>query len=93
MGSLGKLPKELDVRGVIVKNSTLIGTTNGLRIKTWPGSDPSRAGGMLFSNIVMDNVENPIIIDQNYGTKSNKVSVTYTYKDGELMNVLIIYTN
>ncbi|CAI9762617.1 unnamed protein product [Fraxinus pennsylvanica] len=75
VGSLGKLPKELDVQGVIVKNSTLQGTTNGLRIKTYPASDPSRASGMLFQDIIMDNVENPIIINQNYGTKSSKPSL------------------
>lgn len=73
VGSLGKLPKELDVQGVIVKNCTLQGTTNGLRIKTYPASDPSRASGMLFQDIIMGNVENPIIIDQSYGTKSSKV--------------------
>lgn len=74
VGSLGKLPDELDVNGIIVKNSTLVGTENGIRIKTWPGSGPSKALGMHFSNIVMDNVGNPIIIDQNYGTNSNQVS-------------------
>ncbi|KAL2506905.1 Pectin lyase-like superfamily protein [Abeliophyllum distichum] len=75
VGSLGKLPKEMDVQGVIVKNCTLVGTTNGLRIKTYPASDPSRATGMLFQDIIMDNVQNPIIIDQSYGTKSSKPSL------------------
>ncbi|EYU45531.1 hypothetical protein MIMGU_mgv11b0237182mg, partial [Erythranthe guttata] len=55
VGSLGKQPRELDVTGFIVKNCTLLGTTNGIRIKTYPASDPSKASGML----------NPIIIDQN----------------------------
>uniref|UniRef100_A0A5B7C3U1 Putative exopolygalacturonase-like n=1 Tax=Davidia involucrata TaxID=16924 RepID=A0A5B7C3U1_DAVIN len=72
VGSLGKLPNELDVRGLIVKNCTILGTTNGVRIKTWPGSGPSQASGLLFSNIIMDNVQNPIIVDQGYGGKSNK---------------------
>ena len=75
VGSLGKLPNELDVTGVNVRNCTMVGTTNGIRIKTWPASGPSRAAGMLFSNIVMDNVKYPIIIDQNYGTNSNKPSL------------------
>lgn len=74
MGSLGKLPDEQDVTGVNVRNCTMVGTTNGIRIKTWPASAPSKATGMLFSNIVMDNVKFPIIIDQNYGTHSDKVS-------------------
>ncbi|CAL5395723.1 unnamed protein product [Camellia sinensis] len=71
VGSLGKLPQEMDVRGLIVKNCSLTDTTNGIRIKTWPGSDPSKASGMLFTNIVMKNVKNPIIIDQGYGGKSS----------------------
>ncbi|KAL3508124.1 hypothetical protein ACH5RR_033506 [Cinchona calisaya] len=74
VGSLGKLPNEMDVKGLIVKNCTLQGTTNGIRIKTYAGSGPSVAAGMLFSNIVMENVLNPIIIDQNYGGSSNKPS-------------------
>ncbi|KAF4359924.1 hypothetical protein G4B88_028675 [Cannabis sativa] len=39
---------------------------NGIRIKTWPGSTPSLATGMIFQDLVMDNVRNPIIIDQGY---------------------------
>ncbi|KAB1213940.1 hypothetical protein CJ030_MR5G017203 [Morella rubra] len=66
VGSLGKYHNEEDVRGIIVKNCTLTGTQNGVRIKTWPGSDPSAAFGMLFQNIVMNYVRNPIIIDQGY---------------------------
>ncbi|KAK4433899.1 Exopolygalacturonase [Sesamum alatum] len=75
VGSLGKEPKELDVTGLIVKNCTLRGTTNGIRIKTYAASDSSRASGFLFQDIVVDNVQNPIIIDQNYGTKSTKPSL------------------
>ncbi|KAL1806694.1 hypothetical protein ACET3Z_029762 [Daucus carota] len=85
VGSLGKLPDEQDVTGVNVRNCTMVGTTNGIRIKTWPGSAPSKATGMLFSNIVMDNVHFPIIIDQNYGTHSDKPSLVkisdITYED------------
>ncbi|XP_051152758.1 exopolygalacturonase-like [Andrographis paniculata] len=73
VGSLGRLPNELDVRGLQVKNCTLVGTTNGLRIKTYPASGPSAAAGILFEDIVLENVENPIIIDQNYGSKSTEV--------------------
>ncbi|XP_058081437.1 exopolygalacturonase-like [Magnolia sinica] len=66
VGSLGKYQNEDDVIGVRVKNCTLTGTTNGLRIKTWPDSPPSSASKFLFENIVMNNVYNPIIIDQEY---------------------------
>ncbi|KAK6161076.1 hypothetical protein DH2020_004457 [Rehmannia glutinosa] len=53
---------------------TVLGTTNGLRIKTYPASGPSRASGMLFKDIIMDNVKNPIIINQNYGSDSTQPS-------------------
>ncbi|XP_040999905.1 exopolygalacturonase-like [Juglans microcarpa x Juglans regia] len=72
VGSLGKYPHEEDVRGIYVKNCTFTGTDNGVRIKTWPGSDLSAASGMLFQDLIMNNVKNPIIIDQGYcgGSKS-----------------------
>ncbi|OEL31238.1 Exopolygalacturonase [Dichanthelium oligosanthes] len=67
VGSLGKDDDgEQDVRGVVIKNCTVNGTTNGVRIKTWPGSPPSRASNITFQDITMDNVSNPIIIDQRY---------------------------
>ncbi|KAK1279093.1 hypothetical protein QJS04_geneDACA007203 [Acorus gramineus] len=66
IGSLGKYQNEADVVGMIVRNCTLKGTTNGLRIKTWPGAGPSQARNFTYDNIVMDNVLNPIIIDGEY---------------------------
>ena len=66
MGSLGKEEGEQDVQGLIIKNCTVKGTTNGVRIKTWPGSPPSRASNITFQDITMDDVANPIIIDQRY---------------------------
>nr|TKR75456.1 exopolygalacturonase-like [Populus alba] len=71
VGSLGKYPDEKDVRGVIVTNCTLRNADNGVRIKTWGGSQPSQASNILFQDIIMDNVKRPIIIDQTYGSKSN----------------------
>lgn len=50
-----------------MRDSTISGTTNGIRIKTWqnsPGS--SSATNMTFKNISMKGVANPIIIDQMY---------------------------
>ncbi|KAK9725591.1 hypothetical protein RND81_05G155600 [Saponaria officinalis] len=69
IGSLGKYEDEEDVRGVQVKNCTLRDTTNGLRIKTFPYKPnvlPIQASGFLFQDIVLQNVKNPIIIDQEY---------------------------
>ncbi|CAD5169091.1 unnamed protein product [Musa acuminata subsp. malaccensis] len=67
VGSLGRYRDEGDVRGLVVRDSTISGTTNGIRIKTWqnsPGS--SSATNMTFKNISMKGVANPIIIDQMY---------------------------
>ncbi|XP_052206890.1 exopolygalacturonase-like [Diospyros lotus] len=66
VGSLGKYPNEENVTGVLVKNCTIRGTQNGVRVKTWPGSPPSMASNLTFQDIVMINVSNPIIIDQEY---------------------------
>ncbi|XP_078441270.1 pectin lyase-like superfamily protein [Wolffia australiana] len=67
VGSLGKYAFEKDVRGLVVKNSILSNTDNGLRIKTWASSPGVlAAANMTFDNIVMNNVANPIIIDQLY---------------------------
>lgn len=70
IGSLGKYPNEEPVVGVTVKNCTLTNTTNGARIKTWPDSPGvSLAWDILFQDIIMVNVKNPILIDQNYCDK------------------------
>lgn len=67
VGSLGKYENEEDVYGITVKNCTLVGTENGIRIKSWPaGKTPSKASSMIFQNILMNNVRNPIVIDQQY---------------------------
>ncbi|XP_021846839.2 exopolygalacturonase isoform X2 [Spinacia oleracea] len=67
VGSLGKYPHEQDVNGLLVRNCTISGTSNGIRIKTWADSPGrSSATNMKFENIVMKHVRNPIIIDQAY---------------------------
>lgn len=83
VGSLGRYRNEGDVSGLVVKNCSLTGTANGIRIKTWPNSPgSSSATNMTFENITMNNVSNPIIIDQSYcpfGFCSFKVSQCSLY--------------
>ncbi|TKY72565.1 polygalacturonase protein [Spatholobus suberectus] len=66
IGSLGKYADEQEVKDIRVNNCTMVGTTNGLRIKAWPDKYPGAASDISFSDITMENVKNPIIIDQEY---------------------------
>ncbi|KAK9066590.1 hypothetical protein SSX86_013913 [Deinandra increscens subsp. villosa] len=66
IGSLGRSNNEENVTGIVIQNSTLFGTQNGLRIKTWAPSSASLASDILFDDIVMLDVNNPIFIDQQY---------------------------
>ncbi|KEH23656.1 endo polygalacturonase [Medicago truncatula] len=68
IGSLGAGKSKDIVSGVMVNGAKISGTTNGVRIKTWPGGS-GIASNITFQNIEMDNVTNPIIIDQNYCDK------------------------
>ncbi|KAM3382895.1 polygalacturonase [Capsicum galapagoense] len=66
VGSLGGNPGEKPVVGVFVKNCTFISTDNGVRIKTWPASHPGVVSDVHFEDIIVQNVSNPILIDQVY---------------------------
>ncbi|KAL8171885.1 hypothetical protein V2J09_023689 [Rumex salicifolius] len=66
IGSLGRSEDEVGVQNVTVKTVVFTGTTNGLRIKSWARPINSFVQDVLFEDIVMENVENPIIIDQYY---------------------------
>lgn len=66
VGSLGGNPGEKPVVGVFVKNCTLVSTDNGVRIKTWPASHPGVVSDIHFEDIIVQNVSNPIVIDQVY---------------------------
>lgn len=72
VGSLGKWKDETDLRGVTITNCTLTNTTNGARIKSYRQSPSLSASGIVFDNLVMNGVFNPIIIDQNYDSSHLK---------------------
>lgn len=62
-------------------------TDNGVRIKTWQGGSGA-VKGVTFSNIHMDNVRNPIIIDQFYC-----LSKDCTNQTSAVLVSDILYTN
>lgn len=66
VGSLGKELKEAGVQNVTVKTVTFTGSQNGVRIKSWARASSGFARGILFQHILMVDVQNPILIDQNY---------------------------
>ncbi|PHT35433.1 hypothetical protein CQW23_23133 [Capsicum baccatum] len=68
IGSLGKLPNEEVVKDIRVRNCTLTATQNGVRIKTRAPSDSGSATTISFEDIIMNDVRNPIFIDQHYCT-------------------------
>ncbi|KAI4314343.1 hypothetical protein L6164_027260 [Bauhinia variegata] len=65
IGSLGKDNSTGIVTKVILDTAVLKETTNGVRIKTWQGGS-GYVRGVRFQNVKMDDVSNPIIIDQFY---------------------------
>ncbi|KAB2006729.1 hypothetical protein ES319_D11G367800v1 [Gossypium barbadense] len=69
IGSLGSKNSKAYVSGVTIDGAKLYGTANGVRIKTWQGGSGT-ASNIIFQNIEMYNVSNPIIIDQNYCDQS-----------------------
>lgn len=66
IGSLGKDSVEAGVQNVTVKTATFTGTENGVRIKSWARPSNGFAKNIRFQHCVMNNVQNPIVIDQNY---------------------------
>ncbi|KAF8042642.1 hypothetical protein BT93_A1087 [Corymbia citriodora subsp. variegata] len=89
IGSLGKDAVEPGVENVTVKNVVFGGTQNGLRIKSWGRPSTGFAKNILFQHAIMYNVNNPIVIDQNYcpsnincpGQYSGVKISDVTYKD------------
>ncbi|KAF7851380.1 hypothetical protein BT93_L4051 [Corymbia citriodora subsp. variegata] len=92
IGSLGRDATEDGVQNVTLTNAIFTGSDNGVRIKSWARPTTSFVRNVLFQNIVMKNVKNPIIIDQNYCPNNQgcprqssgvKISqVTYRYIQG-----------
>lgn len=54
------------MQNVTVWKTVFTGTQNGLRIKSWARPSNGFVKGVRFIDALMQNVQNPIIIDQNY---------------------------
>ncbi|KAB1202650.1 hypothetical protein CJ030_MR8G020270 [Morella rubra] len=65
IGSLGNHNSHACVSNITVRDSVIKVSANGVRIKTWQGGSGA-VSGITFSNIHMDSVRNPIIVDQYY---------------------------
>ncbi|XWS46514.1 hypothetical protein CRYUN_Cryun14cG0073500 [Craigia yunnanensis] len=79
IGSLGNHNSRACVSNITVRDSVIKVSDNGVRIKTWQGGSGA-VSGITFSNIHMESVRNPIIIDQFYClTKdcTNQTSAVY----------------
>ncbi|KAL2514463.1 Polygalacturonase QRT2 [Forsythia ovata] len=88
IGSLGENHSENHVSDLSADGAKFVGTTNGVRIKTWQGGS-GYARNIIFQNIEMRNVSNPIIIDHNYCDKD--VSCQPHKSAVQVMNV--VYKN
>lgn len=66
IGSLAKDVKERGVENVTVKSTTFTDTQNGFRIKSWARHSSGFVRNVRYIGATMTNVQNPIIIDQNY---------------------------
>lgn len=93
VGCLGRYKDEKDVSDVTVKDCVLRSSTNGVRIKTYEDAVKSiTASNLTFENIKMEDVANPIIIDQNYCpekvcTAKSKSKSAVTVKDVIFRNI------
>nr|ANJ43585.1 glycoside hydrolase family 28 [Extatosoma tiaratum] len=76
------------VSDITITSLTLVGTTNGLRIK----SDRSRGGlvtGVTYSNICMKNVANPIVLDTAY-SKTTSGNLIPEFKNITFSNIKVL---
>ncbi|PUZ64642.1 hypothetical protein GQ55_3G158700 [Panicum hallii var. hallii] len=69
IGGLGRYNTKACVSNVTVRDVNMYKTMNGVRIKTWQGGS-GLVQGIRFSNILVSEVQTPIIIDQFYCDKT-----------------------
>lgn len=52
--------------GITVKNCSFLDAQVGVAIKARPGSTASEISSIVFQDLILDNVTNPILIDQEF---------------------------
>lgn len=66
IGSLGWKLQEPGVKNVTVVKAIFSKTQNGFRIKSWGRPSRGFVEDVHFEHVIMTDVQNPILIDQNY---------------------------
>ena len=59
-------------KNITVRDIKFNGTTNGMRIKSDAGSSAGKVWDVYYTNLEMENVENPIVITQFYNSNKEK---------------------
>ncbi|KAG8497057.1 hypothetical protein CXB51_008347 [Gossypium anomalum] len=60
ISSLGLFKNEEPVDGVTVTNCTMTNTSNGVRIKSWPGAKPETCSNIHFEDVTVTNEESKV---------------------------------
>uniref|UniRef100_A0A7N0T761 Uncharacterized protein n=1 Tax=Kalanchoe fedtschenkoi TaxID=63787 RepID=A0A7N0T761_KALFE len=87
IGSLGERANEFPVTNVFIRRNKLIRTDNGVRIKTFPKPNKNHVSNVVFDDITMTDVKNPIIIDQEYHNPQSATSSHVKLRDIQISNV------
>ncbi|KAM6592178.1 hypothetical protein CsatA_014783 [Cannabis sativa] len=90
IGELGSRNSEANVTDVIVNRVKFFETLFGVRIKTIKGGS-GIVNNMQFENIEMNNVQNPIIIEQGYCDQNDKLCINQkdsTSSEVEIRDIL-----
>ncbi|EJD48551.1 hypothetical protein AURDEDRAFT_199569 [Auricularia subglabra TFB-10046 SS5] len=73
VGSLGQYPQFFDIaENIRVQDVRIANAQNGARIKVWAGPNvgSGRVNQIVYENVVVENVDHPLIFDQCYMTSA-----------------------